>query len=357
MSQKIKSLLEALTGIIFIFGYIWLISPLDSQWVKVISAIPILLFFIYSDFINKKSFKDIGFRLDNWYSSFKILVIFTSITMPILYVLWQFFFPVNKYFYNEYSFWTRLLTYPFGVLFQEYVILAFFFRRYRDIFFPHTNIAIIFSALTFSMIHIPNPPLIIFCFLAGIVWAATYNKYPNLFTIAISHAVLGVFCASILLVYQVVGPNADICRWSQKDQDSVYGYIDSVNYINVDNNLNRKTYVLDVNINHEKNSVFISGWVASADKIKCIRISLGGKDYSVHDYGGKREDVAAYFKNRPHLLYSVINKPDFLYSGYNANIPISDFAPGYHKLFLKVYLEGELFSIHYPYPNIWVNLR
>jgi len=49
------------------------------------------------------------------------------------------------------------------------------------------------------------------------------------------------------------------------------------------------------------------------------------------------KNIAAYF-----------NKPDYLYSGFNANIPISDFALGYHKLFLKVYLEGERFSIHYP---------
>jgi hypothetical protein len=344
MSQKIKSSLEVLTGIIFIFGYLWLISPLHSQWVQVFSAIPILIFFIYSAFINKKSFEDIGFRMDNWYGSFKILLIFTSITIPILYVIWQFFFPVKSFYYNGYSFWTQLVTKLFEALCQQYIFLAFFFRRYRDIFFPHTNIAIIFSALTFSMIHIPTPPLIIFCFVAGIVWAGTYNKYPNLFTIAISHTVLGIFCSSILLVYTNVGPNADIGRWC-KEESVVYGGIDSVNNIDPDNNINTKRHVVDVNINHEKNSIFVNGWVASKDKIKNIRISLGGKDYSVH-YGDKRENIAAAFNN-----------PDYLYSGFNANIPISDLALGYHKLILKVYLKGELFSIHYPYPNIWVNLR
>jgi hypothetical protein len=343
MSQKIKSSLEVLTGIIFIFGYLWFISPLHSQWVQVFSAIPILIFFIYSDFINKKSFEDIGFRMDNWYGSFKILLIFTSITIPILYVIWQFFFPVKSFYYNGYSFWTQLVTKLFEALCQQYIFLAFFFRRYRDIFFPHTNIAIIFSALTFSMIHIPTPPLIIFCFVAGIVWAGTYNKYPNLFIIAISHSVLGIFCSSILLVYTNVGPNADIGRWCK--DESVYGGIDSVNNIDPDNNINTKRHVVDVNINHEKNSIFVNGWVASKDKIKNIRISLGGKDYSVH-YGDKRENIAAAFNN-----------PDYLYSGFNANIPISDLALGYHKLILKVYLKGELFSIHYPYPNIWVNLR
>jgi len=346
MSQRIKSSLEVLTGIIFIFGYLWLIYPLHSQWVKVFSAIPILIFLIYSDVINKKSFKDIGFRLDNWYGSFKILLIFTSITIPILYVIWQSFFPVNNYFYNDHAFWEKLVTFPFWGLCQEYVFLAFFFRRYRDMFFPHTNIAIFFSALTFAMIHIPNPPLIIFCFGAGIVWAATYNKYPNLFTIAISQSVLAIFVTSILLAYQIVGPNADIGRWC-KEQDSVYGIIDSVNNISTHKYINPKTAVLDVNINHETNSIFVNGWVTSKDKIKNIRISFGGKDYYAH-YGDKREDVAAHFKN-----------PDFMYSGFSANIPNSDFAPGQNKLFLKVYLEGELFSIHYPCsePRMLVNLR
>jgi hypothetical protein len=339
MSQRIKSLLEVLTGIIFIFGYLWLIYPLHSQWIQVLSVIAILLFFFYSDFIKKRHFKEIGFRWDNWYGSFKILLIFTLIAIPGLYVIWQFFLPVNNYFYNDSAFWERLVTYPIGALFQQCIFLVFFFRRYRDIFSPHTNIAIFFSALTFSMIHIPTPPLVMLCFIAGIVWAATYNKYPNLFTIAISHAVMGVFCSYILLTYQAVGPNADIGRWC-KDQDSVYGYIDTINHIVP----YKDRDVLDVNINREKNNIIVEGWVVSTDKMKNIRISLGGKDYSVH-YGNKRGDVAAHFNN-----------PDYLYSGFNANIPVSDFSPGYHKLFLKVDIEGERFY-HVPSARIWVELR
>ena len=339
MSQRIKSSLEVLTGIILIFGYLWLIYPSHSRWVQGLSAIPILLFLLYSDFKTQKSFKDIGFRLDNWYGSFKILIIFTLIAIVGLYVIWQFFFPVNKYFYYDSAFWKGLFNGPFEALFQEYIFLGFFFRRYRDIFFPHTNIAIFFSALTFSLIHIPIPPLIILCFIAGIVWAATYNKYPNLFTIAISHALLGIFCSCILLVYTVVGPNADIGRWC-KYQDSVYGYIDTVN----DKEPYKNNDILDVIINREKNSIFVKGWVVSSDKIKNIRISLGGKDYSVNS-GSKRTDVAAHFNN-----------PGYLYSGFNANIPVSDFAPGYHQLFLKVDIEGEWFY-HVPGERIWVELN
>ncbi|MCP3874532.1 MAG: CPBP family intramembrane metalloprotease [Desulfobacteraceae bacterium] len=343
MSIKIKSSIEVTIGIVFIFGYLWLIHPLYSQWVKVFCAIPILLFFVCSNFldskknfkITKKSFKENGFRLDNWYYSFKILIIFTSITVPVLYVIWQLFFPVNNYFYKDFSFWKKLIiTFPIGALFQEYVFLSFFFRRYRDIFFPHTNFAVFFSALTFSVIHIPTPPLIIFCFFAGIVWAITYNKYPNLFTIAVSHAVLGAFCSSVLLVPFSVGSNADIGRWS--DNDGVYGCIYKVNDIDA----HKGKYV---NINHENENIFVQGYIASTEKINNMQISLGGKDYSLH-HGDKSMDVATHFNN-----------PDFLYSGFSATIPISNFPPGYHKLILKVYIENELFS-YSPGESVWVKI-
>jgi membrane protease YdiL (CAAX protease family) len=338
MSQKIKSSLEVFAGLVFVFGYLWFISPLHSLWIHVLTLVTTLSFFIYSDLVNKRNLKEMGFSLDNWFGSSKILLVFTLTAIPVLYLIWQNYFPVNNFFYKEFSFWKKIVTTPLWPLFQEYIFLAFFFRRYREIFFPHTSIAIFFSALTFAMIHIPNPPLVILCFAAGIVWAYTYNKYPNLFTIAISHAVLGIFCSNVLLVYPLVGPNADIGRWSS-GQVPAYAYIDRVDTI-VPYKDNK---VADVNINHEKNSISVDGWVASTNKIKSVRISFGGKDYSVH-YGSKREDVAAYFNN-----------PDFTYSGFNARIPISDFSPGYHKLFLKVYLEGKRFY-NTAGAKIWVKL-
>ena len=341
MSKKIKPLIEVLLGIIFVFGYLWLVSPLHSLKVKILFFIPIILFFIYSDFIDRKSFQDIGFSLKSWRGSSKILLVFTLTGIPLLYLIWHYFFPVNIFFHKDsfllYNFVTKMVE----ALLQQYIFLTFFFRRYRDIFYHRTYIAVIFSALTFSMIHIPTPPLVIFCLIAGIVWAYTYNKYPNLFTIAISHAVLGIFCTSVLLVYSDVGPNADIGRWSKKDQISLYGVIDNIDYIVPYKN----GQILDVTINQAKNSISVQGWVASTNKIDNIRISLGGRKYSIH-CGVKREDVAAHFNN-----------PDFLYSGFSANVPLSDFSPGYHKLLLEVKLDGEMFY-HAPRDSndLWVKL-
>ena len=350
MSIKIKSSLEVTIGLIFIFGYLWLIHPLFSQWTKVFCAIPIFLFFVCSNFINKKkfeinkkSFKENGFRLDNWYSSFKILIIFTSIAIPVLYVIWILFFPVNNHFYKDSSFWEKLLIkFPLGALFQQYIFLSFFFKRYREIFSPHTKIAIFFSAMTFSAIHIPTPPLIILCFVAGIVWAGTYNKYPNLFTIAISHAVLGSFCVSVLLVYFTVGSKADIGRWS--DYDGVYGHFERVNNIDV----NRGKYV---NIDHENINMFVEGWIASTKKIKKIQLSLDGKNYSLHH--GK--DYSLHRGDEPSYSGTPFNSPEFVICGFKSNIPILDLSSGYYKLFLKVYIEDELF-FYSPGGKIWIKI-
>lgn len=333
-----RATVEVLTGIICIFGYVWLIYPLYHLWIKILVAIPILVFLFLSNFVKKTRVQDLGFRWDNWYDSAKILLIFTTVTIPVLYGIWNGFFPINHHFYADPNFWKRLMIYPFWALFQEYIVLAFFFRRYREIFFPHTRIAILLSASTFSLIHIPTPPLLIFCFVSGIIWAGTYHKYPNLYTIAISHAILGTFCSYVLLVYSNVGPDADIGRWSKQQSPVVWGSIERVNALVPE----RKKRL--VSISHETTSLVVDGWVVTIDKLKHIQLSFGGKNYAVN-YGAKRQDIATHFNN-----------PDALYSGFDATIPLSDLASGFHPLLLKVYLQGELFY-HSPGKKIWVNIQ
>lgn len=341
MSDKIRSSIEVFLGLILVFGYLWLIYPLYSLWIKVLGIIPVLLFFVYADFVKHRNLKDMGLRLDNWRDSCKILAVFTGVAMPVLYLVWQSFFPVNNLFYQSSAFWKKLFSYPFWALFQQYIFLAFFFRRYRTIFAPRIPVAVFFSALTFAMIHIPNPSLFVLCFAGGIVWAIVYDKSPNLFTIAISQAAFGVFVSSILLVYQVVGPNADIGRWSSDmNQVNVYGYIDTIDH----QNPYKDSKILEVAVDRAKGEITVEGWVGGAkSRIEKISMSLGGRQFSVR-YGEKRENVASFFKN-----------PDFLYSGFSAKLPVSDFKPGYYRLILKVYLEGELFY-NTPGERIWIRI-
>ena len=54
------------------------------------------------------------------------------------------------------------------------------------------------AATLFSLVHAPNPGLMILTFLGGLLWCSTFRRYPNLFAVSLSHAVLAVVVASTL---------------------------------------------------------------------------------------------------------------------------------------------------------------
>ena len=334
---KKKSAIELIIGLFILFGFIWWIIPLYHTWIKFIFIIIILGFFIFSKYNNNERLSDLGFSFRNIKKSGIILTFFTILSGVILYLIWKIFFPVNINFYNESVFWEKLITYPVEALFQQYIALAFFFRRFRDFFYPNIFPAVFLSAITFSAVHMPTPPLVIICFIGGLFWASIYHKYNNIFTITISHAVLGIFCSNILLMYTIVGPNADIARWSKSPP--VYHAIDRINNIRLTDSKEK------IEISKDNKFISVNGWVAGVrEDIDKIYIRISGKDYLVKN-NLKREDVAMYYNN-----------PEYTNSGFKVNIPVSDLNPDYHSLYLKILLKDHYFH-HYPSKRVWIKIN
>jgi membrane protease YdiL (CAAX protease family) len=50
--------------------------------------------------------------------------------------------------------------------------------------------SVLIIALIFGGLHLPNPALTVITFAGGIVWAAVYQRVPNLFALAVSHSVM-----------------------------------------------------------------------------------------------------------------------------------------------------------------------
>jgi len=74
-------------------------------------------------------------------------------------------------------------------LMQQYALQAIVNRRLQEIY-GRGAASILGVALVFSLLHLPNVWLMAATFAGGILWAAVYQKAPNLYVLALSHSIM-----------------------------------------------------------------------------------------------------------------------------------------------------------------------
>ncbi len=321
ITVRSKAACEILAGLFLLFGYMWYIFPLyRTYWLDAVVFALIFGLLLWSRLSRGESCRQLGYRCDNLLPSGTILLAATAAFLLLLSTIWARFFPVNLDYLRGGSFWLKLGQYFVWASIQQYIAIAFFFRRLQELFRPRHRLAILCTAAVFSAMHLPNPILVILTFVGGLFWAWVYHKRPNLITIALSHAIVGVVVGKVLLAYTIVGPLADVRLSRQLPAQCT---IDALNETQCDRD--------DVvEIAATSGEIVVSGRAESKDApIDGVLVRFNGNAYPA-DYDGR--------------------------SRYRAAIPLQSLTRGHHRLWLRVALKGRRLH-HRPRYWVWVHVR
>jgi hypothetical protein len=177
------------------------VSCLIAEWVvlsfvarsKVVTAIPILLalgLMLFSHRERGETVRDVGFRVDNFVATCRLLFLPTIaavlLTIAVGWYMHHSIFPA--------PFRLRFISLPLWALFQQYALNGFINRR-AQLAFGKGSTSVALVAVVFSLLHLPNPLLAIVTMFAGLIWAAVYQRQPNLFALALSHTLASITLA------------------------------------------------------------------------------------------------------------------------------------------------------------------
>ena len=206
ISMRAVSALEIGSVLTSVIITSWALIPLQprQQWLVVLPALFALALMINSQRVRGESLRAVGFGSEHFSSALRLLATPTLVACAAFSALGYF----TGSFHLTSHFWMNALGTPLWALIQQYVLQAFIYRRIRfllvdgslspDIREKRSKLAILATAAIFSSAHAPNLSLMTLTFAGGLMWSWVYERAPNLFAIALSHAAISLMLMTSL---------------------------------------------------------------------------------------------------------------------------------------------------------------
>jgi membrane protease YdiL (CAAX protease family) len=172
----------------------WVASPLsgNNRLVRAVPVVFALALMLLSHRARGETAREVGWRTDNFGRALRLLAppMLAAAAVVVL-VGWTYRgFRVSKL---ENWVWVVWL-FAWGLI-QQYALHGFINRRAQLVWGRGWR-SVLAVASVFALLHLPNPWLTLATFAGGAVWAAVYQRAPNIPALAVSHALM-----SLLLVW------------------------------------------------------------------------------------------------------------------------------------------------------------
>lgn len=170
---------------------VWAVLALaTTRWVMVVPVALALSFIMLSHRIRGESARELGWRTDNFLEAMRLLALPMLAGALVMAVMGWFMGSLR--FARPEKMWA-LLWLPFAGmawgLAQQYVLQAFFNRRAQMVW-GRGVVSVLVVAFIFALIHLPNLWLALATFAGGVIWAAVYQRAPNLPALGLSHGIM-----------------------------------------------------------------------------------------------------------------------------------------------------------------------